>query len=176
VATTSGLMTFAEFEKLPDIPGYRFELRHGELVKVGYPVHEHYLIQRRLRRVMERPAGDHGIVDIELAFRALPEHEYRVADVAFVSRERWEKIPRNGCLAGAPEIVIEVLSPSNTATEILDKEKLWLENGAREFWVVDPDHRQIKISTPDGRTVTCRSGDEIPLSFGGTLAVDSVFD
>lgn len=37
-------------------------------------------------------------------------------------------------LRGAPDLIIEVLSPSNTATEICDKEKLCLENGAREFW------------------------------------------
>jgi Uma2 family endonuclease len=57
-----------------------------------------------------------------------------------------------------------VLLPSNTAAEIFEKEKLCLQNGGREFWVVDPDRRQVKVSTPDGRTVTYPSGQEIPLA------------
>ena len=60
---------------------------------------------------------------------------------------------------------------------MFDKEKLCLENGAREFWVVDPDHRQVKVSTPDGRTVTYRSGQQIPIPLCGkaTVSVDAIF-
>src|SRR5258708_6389008 len=111
-------MTFADFEQLPDEVCRRHELRRGELVQVAPPIHEHYLVQRRLRRALETAAGDAGVVDTEMAFRALPEYEYRVADVAFLTRDRWDQIPRNGTLAGAPELVIEVLSPSNTRTAL----------------------------------------------------------
>jgi Uma2 family endonuclease len=44
-----------------------------------------------------------------------PKYEVWAADVAFVSRERWEQGDPDGYLAGAPELVAEVLSPSNTA-------------------------------------------------------------
>src|SRR5262249_23682635 len=110
----------------------------------------------------------HGIVDIEFAFRAVPEHDLRVAAVACVSGERERSIPADDNLAGAPDLVIEVLSPSNTAAEIYDKEKLCLENGAQEFWVIDPDRRQVKVSTPDGHTVTWHCGQEIPLAIRRT--------
>jgi Uma2 family endonuclease len=71
-----------------------------------------------------------------------------------------------------------VLSPSNTDAEIYEKEKLCLENGAQEFWVVDADRRQVKVSTPDGHTRTWRSGQRIPLPFfgGAEVAVDAIFD
>jgi hypothetical protein len=36
-------------------------------------------------------------------------------------------------------------------------------------------HRTVAVSTPDGRTITYKSGDEIPLMFGGAIAVDAVF-
>ncbi len=58
---------------------------------------------------------------------------------------------------------------------MIDKERLCLENGAREFWVVDIDHRLVRVSTPDGLTVTYKDGQEIPLLFGGKLAVDAIF-
>ena len=173
-------MTFAEFAQLPDSNAKRHELRHGELFTVSPPKHDHYLVQRRLRRLLETAAVagevNAGEVDIEMSFRALPEHEYRVADVAFVSAERWRQIPVNGNMPGAPDLVIEVLSPSNTVAEILDKRALCLENGSREFWVVDMDHRQVEVSTPDGLTVTYKGGQQIPLFFvSRALSGDAIF-
>jgi Uma2 family endonuclease len=73
--------------------------------------------------------------------------------------------------------VIEVLSPSNTVAEINDKKTLCLENGSREFWVVDIEHRQVEVSTPDGRGTTHKAGQHIPLFFAenAQLAVDAIF-
>lgn len=174
--TTTKLMTFAEFAQLPDTPqGFPYDLRHGELVTVVFPRMKHFVIQQQLRRLLESAAGKIGIASTELGFRALAEYEYRRADVAFVLRDRWESCDPNGYFLGAPEIVIEVLSPSNTATEMLDKEKLCLENGCKEFWIVDPDLRLVKVSTPDGHAITYCSGQEIALFFGGRLAVDTIF-
>ena len=78
---------------------------------------------------------------------------------------------------GAPKLVIEVLSPSNTVAEIIDKKTLCLENGSHEFWVVDIEHRQVEVSTPDGRGKTYKSGQHIPLFFAADaqLAVDAIF-
>jgi len=170
-------MTFAEFAQLPEPQTCRYELRHGELVTVAPPEHKHYLAQRRLRRLLESAAGDAGEVDTQMAFRAFPEHEYRVADVAFLSKDRWDNIDPNGLLAGVPELVIEVLSPSNTVVEIIDKKTVCLENGAREFWLVDIKHRRVEVSTPDGRGKTYKSGQHTPLFFAADarLAVDAIF-
>ena len=74
--------------------------------------------------------------------------------------------------------MIEVLSPSNTVAEMLDRRNVCLENGAREFWLVDIDHRSVEVSTPDGRSITYKPGQAIALFFapGATLAVDAIFD
>lgn len=175
--TTSQLMTVEEFRKLPEDFGPVYhELRHGELATVTRPKYKHYVFQRRVRDLLSRLASE-GVVDTEFAFRPLPEHELRIADVAYVRAEREQAIDPDDNLHGAPDLVIEVLSPSNTVSEIYDKEKLCLENGAHEFWVVDPDLRQVKVSTPDGRTITYRCGQDIPLPlFGGAqLSVDAIF-
>jgi Uma2 family endonuclease len=174
-STTTKLMTFAEFEQLPEREGFRQELRHGELVHVAPPKYDHFMIQQILRDLLDKAAAGAGRAYTEVGFRPLPEHEFRIADVAYATRERWARGRAEQYFFGAPEIVIEVLSPSNTAAEMNEKEKLCLENGCREFWIIDPDLRLVKVSTPDGRAITYRSGQEIPLFFGGCLAVASIF-
>jgi len=165
-------MTFAEYEQVPNPKGGRYELRHGELAAVTFPLFPHVRAQRQLRRLLENAAGDAGAIHTEMPFRPLPEHECWAADIAFIPKARWEGIDRY--LFGAPELVVEVLSPSNTAAEMLEREQICLENGCREFWVVDTDRRQVKVSTPSGH-VTYKSGQQIPLLFGGTLFVDEIF-
>ena len=73
--TTTHPMTVAELDQLPDSELFRYELRHGELIKVPPPKARHYKLQRRLRQLLERAAAETGIVDTEFAFRALPEYE-----------------------------------------------------------------------------------------------------
>jgi Uma2 family endonuclease len=137
-ATTTHRMTVEEFRDLPEDSGPVYhELRHGELVPVTRPKFKHFRIQKRLEKLLEPLAQQLGVVAMELAFRPLPEHELWAADVAYVSEERWGSIDPDDNLMGAPELVIEVLSPSNTAAEIDDKEQLCLQNGAQEFWVVN---------------------------------------
>jgi Uma2 family endonuclease len=171
--TTSRLMTFAEFQAIPNPPGGIYELRHGELVQAAFPKFLHVRAQRQLRRLLESAAGDTGVVTQEMPYRPLPEYECWGADVAFISKSRWDSIEEY--LFGAPELVIEVLSPSNTVGELLDKRKLCLENGSREFWPVDTKLHQVEVSTPDGHTITYKSGQQIPLLFGGHLDVDAIF-
>lgn len=172
------LLTVEDFRKLPEDSGPTYhELHQGRLVAVTRPKHLHFLIQRRIRQLLEPSAPAGAIVDTEFAFRPLPEHEVRVADVAYVSPLRAQSIDLEDYLAGAPDIVVEVLSPSNVATELFAKEQLCLQNGTREFWVVDPSLRHVRVTTPDGHSVTFHSGQRIPLplALGATLAVDSIF-
>lgn len=172
--TTTRLMTFAEFERMPDPPdGFRVELRHGEPITVAPPKFQHSRIQWRIRRMLESAAGDAGIVDKEIGFRVC-EHNYRIVDIAFVSKARWDSA--QDYLDGAPEIVVEVLSPSNSAAEMIERERLCLENGCLEFWLVDPEQQLVRVSTPDGRAATYGSGREIPLPLlDGSISVDAIF-
>src|ERR1019366_6679855 len=150
MAATTHFMTVEEVRRLPEAHGPVYhELRHGELVTVTRPKLKHSLIQRNLRELRERSVESASYVDTEVAFRPLPEHELWVADVAYVGAERFLQADPEDNIGGVPDLVIEVLSPSKTAAEIYDKERICLANGAREFWVVDPDRRQVKVTTPD---------------------------
>jgi Uma2 family endonuclease len=170
-------MTVEEYWQLPKSQEFHYELHRGVVVKVSRPKWKHVLIQWRIRDLLKAALGLLGCVETEVPFRPLPGHELWAADVAFISHARFAGIDENDALHGAPEIAIEVLSPSNTASEINEKAAICLENGSMEFWVVDQRRRDIKVSTQDGLTRTYPSGESIPLTLVGSrlLSVDSVF-
>ncbi len=58
--TTTKLMTFAEFEQLPEREGLRQELRHGELIHVAPPKVDHFMIQQILRDLLDKAAAGAG--------------------------------------------------------------------------------------------------------------------
>ena len=179
MAALTHLMTVEEFRKLPNgAGGVSYELHHGELVTVTRPKLKHSLVQANVRKRFEQFAEPGSYVEVEMAFRPLPEHELWSADVGYLSKERRLQADPEDNIRGAPDIVVEVLSPSNTAAELYDREQICLANGTREFWVADSDRRQVKVTTPDGRTVTWRSGQEIPLPLFGSdarIKVDDIF-
>jgi Uma2 family endonuclease len=177
MATTSALMTVEQFRALPEPREGYSELHHGVPVIMPPPKHKHWAIQNKLTRALHALASGRGVIGTEFAFRPLPEHECWVADVAYVSEARLNAIDPEDNLHGAPELVIEVLSPSNTVAEISEKEAMCLENGCLEFWVVDPTRKTVKVSTPDRRTITYIEGDKIPLTVpaAGELAVAEIF-
>lgn len=109
-------------------------------------------------------------------FRALPEHELRVADLAYVPWARWDVVDDDDNLHGAPDFAVEVASPSNSAEELLEKRDLCLENGCTEFWVVYPKNKKVTVTTGNGEK-TYRSGDVIPFTVfpGHSMPVDAIF-
>ena len=168
-------ITVEEYERIPDPPGGRYELHHGELLLVTYPVRQHKALQRRLRKLLEPMAEPLGfIVDTEYPFRPLPENEVWGADVACVKDER--DLAGNKCLAGSPELVIEVKSPSNTKVELHDKAMTTLAgSGSAEFWIVDPKTRTVSVYTKGGMHVYGADMAVPVFLFEGRIFVAAIF-
>ena len=144
---------------------------------VPRPKPEHAHIARNIFLTLLREISVGYYVDKEFAFRPASEHEVWVADVAAVDASLWQADNRADWFAPAPALVVEVLSPSNTAQEMIDKETVCFAGGCRQFWLVDPRHQQIRVSRPDGAArIYCR-GEALPLDEfgGGTLTVALVF-
>lgn len=167
-------MTVEHYRELPEREDVILELHNGQLVTLTRPKMPHARLQERLVGLLRPFAEGKGFVAAEVPFRALPEYEIRGADVAFVSQKRWNTEADD--LHGSPELVIEVLSPSNTRAEMREKASLCLGTGAEEFWVVDPKRKQVSVTPRGGSTVLYGMGDRIPPTiFGGELAVDRIF-
>jgi len=170
------LITVDQYRQLPDREDVVQELHWGMVVTMSRPKIKHAKLQSRLVRLL-RPKAEHlGVVETEVAFRALPEYDLRGADVAFVSQERWDATPDDDNLHGSPELVIEVLSPSNTRAEMREKAALCLSTGALQFWVVDAKRKTVSVTPQGGAPVIYHIGERIPLAmFDSDLAVSDIF-
>jgi Uma2 family endonuclease len=163
MAALPNLITVAQFRELPEGGEYAYELHYGEVVAVTRPKSKHWKLQSRLRRLLETKLHAFGEVEIETPYRPVAEFELRVADVAAISRARWDAIDPEDNLRGAPELVIEVKSPSNTKRQLQETVSLCLANGAIECWIIDQDNRSVTVIQRDGTSRVHQSGDSIPL-------------
>jgi Uma2 family endonuclease len=168
------LMTVEEFAQLPET-GARMELRHGVPTTMPPIKLRHWIVQQQLLRILAQQLGPRGVVGTEIPFRPAEQHEVWKADLGFVSRERWAESVAQDWLRGAPELVVEVLSPSNSVTEMLDRERVCRAGGCLEFWLIDPDTRLIRITDRAGIARTFEAGQQIESEFANGLAVDQVF-
>ena len=174
MAALPNLVTVEQFRNLPD-DGQKYELRHGEVVPVGYPKAKHDNAQERLVDLLKARLPRSWRVGMEFPYRALPEFDFRCADVAVVSRSR--AIDPEDSIRGAPELVIEVESPSNTRRELAELASLCLSNGSLEFWIIDLDKLSVTVMHRDGTACVYATGQSIPLTaFGAdSLPVDAIF-
>jgi hypothetical protein len=108
-----------------DEPGKTAELVRGVLV------------------VREPPSTSHGDRAARLTVRV-------GVFVAFISRDRLTGIPEAGYAELAPDLVVELLSPSDRPGEVLDKVGQWLSAGVRLVWVIDPARRLARVYRADG--------------------------
>jgi Uma2 family endonuclease len=141
---TKTLLTVEQFEQLPD-DGTRHELDEGELVAMPSPFGQHGQIQGEMCFMLKnfiRPRSL-GLVFVETGFR-LSRDTVRAPDVSFVRSERAKALDLKRRFECAPDLAIEIISPSETATEIAHKVRQYLQAGAA-VWVVYPDDRTVHV-------------------------------
>jgi Uma2 family endonuclease len=176
MAALPQLISVEQFRQLPK-GEFLYELHYGEVVALIRPRARHLELQHRLLMLLGRKLESFGMVRIEYPYRPLPEFELRAADVAAISRARWDAIDPDDNLHRAPELVIEVKSPSNTERQLRELVTLSLNNGTLEFWIADADRKTVTVIRQEGTATVFAAGATIPLAaFGGAeLAVDEVF-
>lgn len=140
-------LSFEEFLQLPDEPGKRYELDIGKLIiKQSLPL-RHNRIRSRIARHLEDFVQKHqlGLVTIENDFR-LSADTVRNPDVAFVTNERLSRMDVDRSpVDGVPDLAIEVISPKNSAQDMLKKVHQYLDAGCRAVWVFYPNLKVVAV-------------------------------
>ena len=146
----------------------RRELVNGEVIETAPVGGVHGLVTlrigRRLAEHVERHGGGQVMVgDVGFVLR-LPNDPERVRapDVAFVTSARLPggRLPE-GFLQGAPDLAVEVLSPSDNPLEVQRKVRDYLEAGARLVWVVAPQAKTATVYRADGSAQLLRERDSL---------------
>lgn len=133
--------TYKDYEKLPE--GAPYQLIKGELTKVPY----HQRISKRLEYLLyeyaekNKKLGEVFDAPIDVY---LEETEVYQPDIIFISKERSHIIGEKK-IEGAPDLVIEILSPSSAYYDLRHKMNMYAKHLVRGYRIVDPEERTIEV-------------------------------
>jgi len=151
-----------EFYALPETDA-REELYRGQITREPLPSFGHGAVAVRIASLLDawvRPRNLGRVVDHSGFVLARHPDTVRGPDVAFVSRGRLAAGATGGpFFEGAPDLAVEVLSPSNRRGALDAKAEEYLEAGARAVWIVDPERRAITVHHPGAEPRRLAAGD-----------------
>lgn len=156
-------LTYQDYLEIPEEPGYRFEILDGMLIKEPSPNVMHQRVSRRLQRLLEdyfREVDSEGeIFNAPLDVTPL---DYNVVqpDIFYVAGEQ-QLIVKDARIDGAPELVVEILSPSSHRKDRLQKMQIYQRAKVQHYWLVDPQERTLEcFAWHDGVYALVASGME----------------
>ncbi|MEW6624945.1 MAG: Uma2 family endonuclease [Bacillota bacterium] len=145
--------TYQDYLELPEEPGYRFEILEGMLIKEPSPNVMHQRVSRRLQRILEDyfwqvdPQGEIFDAPLDVTF-----HDITVVqpDLFYVSGEQ-KLIVKDTRIDGPPTLVVEILSPSSSRKDRLQKLRIYQKVQVQHYWLVNPEEKTLEcFSLQDG--------------------------
>lgn len=145
-------LTYEDYCALPD-DGKRYEVLDGVLVVSPAPVPRHQGVNLRLAALLEQYARKNGLgrvyaapIDVLLSRTTICQ-----PDVVFVARAR-EHLITERAIEGAPDLLVEILSPSTARRDRGVKARLYARLGVAHYWIVDPRKRRLEAYARQGAT------------------------
>ena len=136
---------YSDLESMPE-DGRRYEIYGGELVVVPSPLVRHQVLVGAVFRILDAYARGSGgtalVAPLDIVF---DEFDVVQPDVLFFRAERAHLLQLDAVTRHAPDIVVEVLSPSTASTDRGRKMRTFARYGVPECWIVDPVARRIEI-------------------------------
>lgn len=175
-------MTWQEFSAIQDEPN-QHELIRGEVITMPPPKPEHGYIVNNINGPLFTHVKRNGLgftFAAETGFILETDPDtVRAPDVCFVERGRFPGgRPGKDYVRGAPEFLVEVLSPSDTAFGAEEKVEAWLVGGARLVWLVNPKRSTVTVYRPGQPPALFVEGQTLDASdvvSGFTLPVAEIF-
>lgn len=178
--TEAELLTVEDYKATSE--GARYQLVEGELVMAPAPNLFHQSIVWNFSQIFGCYLARHpvGRVFFSPCDVYLSEHDVVQPDVLFVAKAHLGILQEDG-VHGAPDLVVEVLSPATAQLDARVKRRLYAKHGVKELWLVDPLLLQIQVydfarnPAKPSRLVSEDEKLETPLLPGLTLAAAEIF-
>ncbi len=172
--------TYQEYRHLPE--DKRYELIEGELYMTPSPQEAHQRFSWRLQFQLGKFIEEKNLGYIYDAPMDVYLSEFNVVqpDLMFIARER-KGIIKKDFIQGAPDLVVEILSPSTSSRDQIMKKQLYGKFGVVEYWIVDPEAKTIEILSQGNtgletlRVFHEKMTLETALPPGFTLQIASIF-
>ncbi len=136
---------YSDLLAMPD-DGRRYEIHEGELVVVPSPLLRHQIAVVRLVTLLNdyrlRSGGLAVTAPFDIVF---DEHDVVQPDIVFFRAERLHLLDPNSVARVAPDIAVEVLSPSTASIDRGRKMEMFARHGVPEYWIVDPVQQQVEV-------------------------------
>ena len=144
MASTETKLTYESYLKTPD--DERYELLDGMLVMEPAPLTTHQYVLGNLHHAVRSFLDEHNLGEVYISPTdvVLSDTNVMQPDLLFVSAERAHIVTREN-IQGAPELVVEVLSPSTAERDKTLKLDLYARHGVKEYWLVDPNAKTVMV-------------------------------
>jgi Uma2 family endonuclease len=178
------VFTYADYAGWELAQGERYELIYGEAFAMAAPNARHQgmlmaLSSQFYNYLRGKPcAAFPAPFDVRLFYEEDDSDDTVVQpDISVICDEK--KLGDEGC-RGAPDLVVEILSPSNTAIEMGRKFKVYRQAGVREYWIIDPENKNLTVYHFQEKTVTTDTygtSDTVSVALfpGLTIPLETVF-
>jgi Uma2 family endonuclease len=173
--STQALMTVEQFAQMKTADTEDYELVEGELIPLASATPKHARIRRRMERKLEDYFQANALGDLlgEVDCRLDAETVRRPDLSIFLNSPRLSEMDEYRIpIPFAPDIAVEVLSPSESAVDVRRKIREYLRGGTQEVWVIDHANAEVEIYTNGGiRPLLASDNVESPLLPGFSVSV-----
>ena len=162
----------------------RVEYLNGDIVMTPARSPHHQIIVTNLLLLLGQHAMQNGLglvlpapLDVVLS----KEAQIAQPDLIFIAKARAPKLVTRSAITGAPDLVLEIISPSTARADRKIKPPLYARYGVAEFWLVDPEDQSVEVFVLDGETYRVAgiylAGDTIKAGrfADAQIAIDSIF-
>ena len=173
-------LTYEDYCNTPD--DERYELLDGDLFMTPAPRVRHQRAIRKLSRQLDLFVEEHTLGEIFFSpcDVVLSDTDVVQPDLLFISNERAHVITEDN-VQGAPDLVVEILSPATADRDKTVKRALYAKHGVKEYWIVDTDARTVAVLLLDGAGFAeigvCAEGQTLasPTLAGFTINPEAIF-
>jgi len=141
------IVSVTDLESMPD-DNNRYEVIDGELFMSKAPGIPHQRVSMRLTSLILRHLAEHPVGEVLATPGVIfSDIDAVIPDLVFIRRERLTEVISGDRIVAAPDLVIEILSPSpeNRRRDRVVKRQLYAKFGVKEYWIIDLENKQVEV-------------------------------